>query len=225
MKIIYKFCLFLVMFAVFAQPSFAQLTPKMTQSQLRVVVYGDGITAGIGLPPEQKFNTKLEQKLKNDGFDVSVIDMSKEGLLVADALTNIDDVIGKSPDVVVLQLGETDVLRHLSHENLKSNLMEIVQKLQKKGIFVVVMGIKAPADTDADYAEKIRTIFVGYSGVSNIAPTYPYALEGIAGNEQMTLSDGYHPNASGVEVMVAGIYKSVKDGLRWKQGVLQQQVR
>ena len=124
--------------------------------------------------------------------------------------------------MVVLQLGETDVLRHLSYENLKNNIREIIVRLQKKGIFVVVMGSKAPADTDADYAEKIRTIFVGYSGVANIAPTYPSVLDGIAGNEQMTLSDGYHPNASGVEVMVAAIYKSVKDGLRWKQGVLRQ---
>ena len=94
--------------------------------------------------------------------------------------------------------------------------------MQKRGIYVVVMATKPPASSDAKYTEEIRKVFFGLHSIAFLAPVYPYTLEGIVGNDEMTLADGYHPNARGVDVMVRGVYKMVEDGLRWKQGIIKQ---
>jgi acyl-CoA thioesterase-1 len=220
MKNIFIAFLFLVFFAGFAPFTSAQSVLRIMQEHPRVVVYGDGLTEGNRLSPEQRFDQRLEARLKADGLDATVINMSEEGMLSVDALANLGAVIGKSPDVVILQIGETEALRRLSVDRLRENLREIISRLRNKGIYVVAMGTKAPPNSDADYTKEIERIFTGSHGFSEIVPLYPYPLEGIAGNDELTLSNGYHPNAGGVDVMVNAVYNMVREGLRWKQGVV-----
>lgn len=217
-----RFFYFVLLFllAVFQyDPAYAQFFARNEQA-LSIIIYGDGLLAGTQLSPEQRFDKKLEQKLKADGFDTKVTNMSREGLLAAEALDNLDMVIGKNPDVVVLQVGETDVARKLSIERYGENIKEIVSRLRNKGIYVVLVGVMPPADASPDSKKQLNQIFYGWRSLSEIVPVYPYAMQGIAGNSELTMADGYHPNPRGVDVIVNGLYKPVEEGLRWKQSVL-----
>lgn len=219
MKRICFIVLFSFLFSLVILPSEVWAGQRFS-SPITVVVYGDGLTLGADLPEEQRFARQLENRLKQNDFDVTVISMGREGLLLVDAISEVEGVFGKSPDVVVLQVGETDILRQLSAEFFSENLRGIVNKLRKRGVYVVAMGTLPPPSASKEYAGTIKNIYSGWQGIKNIVPLYPNTLAGISGNHDLTLADGYHPNARGVSVMVSGVYKMVEEGVRWKIGVL-----
>ncbi len=129
------------------------------------------------------------------------------------ALEKLDNLIGMAPDLVILQLGETDMKRGFSHAGFYDNMVRIIQELKKNGIYTIVMGTKSPSFNGRTYADLIDSYF---KKISANTPVYPYTLAGIAGVPDMTMSDNYRPNANGVINMVNGVYGMVDTGLRWK---------
>lgn len=187
------------------------------QQPLQVVVYGDALTAGEGLRPDQLFSAQLQSLLKASGFEVDVINMSDATQTTANARANLDTVIGKAPDMVIVQLAENDIKTGISATIIRDNLYKIVFPMQSKGIYVIVMGTRPSGKVSKEYAEHVATTFIE---LGKNAPLYPNTLAGIAGKTEMTLADGYLPNARGVELMVRGVYPAVDAGLRWKMKVI-----
>lgn len=188
-------------------------TGSSAPHQLLVVVYGDILTSTNYLPHDQTFPYQLEKRLRITGFEVKVVAMGDPEFTTSTALERIDDLIGRAPDLVIVQLGETDMKRGFSHVGFYDNLLRIIQALKKNGIYTIVMGTKSPAFNGSEYAERIDTYF---KRISAKTPVYPYTLTGIAGVPDMTMGDNYRPNANGVTTMVNGVYGMVDSGLRWK---------
>lgn len=206
------FLAFILSTPAIAAEIFQPLAIPAPQSLL-VIIYGDELTSGKYLREDQSLAAQLEKKLRKVGFQVNVESMGAPELTTANALEKLNTILGKAPDLVILQLGETDIKRSLSPRDIRANLNNIIDKLKKNGIYVVLMGTKAPKYRGESYVQDIDKTF---DRLKNSAALYPYTLEGIIGNEEMTLGDNYHPNAHGIEVIVNGIYPLVDAGLRWK---------
>lgn len=207
-----KFLIFACSFLYFAPPVLAQAGSSAAH-QLLVVVYGDSLTSSSYLPREQGFPFQLEKRLRITGFEVKVVPMGDPEFTSSSALEKLNNLIGHAPDLVILQLGETDMRRGFSYFGFYDNLRKIVNTLKQNGIYVVVMGTKSPESNGPEYVKQINSYF---GKIAVYTPVYPYTLQGIAGIPDMTLSDSYRPNANGVTVMVNGIYGMVDTGLRWK---------
>jgi acyl-CoA thioesterase-1 len=194
----------------------AQASPVVASSshQFIVVVYGDILTSNTYLPQEQTFPAQLEKRLRTTGFDVNVTAMGETDFTTSAALEKINSLVGIAPDIVILQLGETDIKRNFGFIGFSTNYIKIVDTLKKAGVYVIVMGAKAPETSDPSYATQIKDFF--YFKIGRSVPLYPYTLQGVAGDEKLTMGDSHRPNQHGVAVMVNGIYGMVDAGLRWK---------
>ncbi len=169
---------------------------------LKLVALGDSLTAGYLLPQDQGFPAVLERELKARGHDVVVINGGVSGDTTADGLARLDWTIPEGANGVLLELGANDMLRGLDPTIPRGNLREILTHLKARNIPVFLMGMKAQRNLGASYVSAFDTIYPDLAAEFNV-PLYDFFLEGVAGNSGLTLQDGLHPNAAGVQKIVS----------------------
>jgi len=176
----------------------------------RILVLGDSLAAGYGLAPEQAFPVRLEAALKAAGRDVTVLNAGVSGDTSAGGLARLDWSLADSPDVAIVELGANDALRGLDPAATRTNLDALLARLKAKGIPVLLAGMLAPPNLGRDYGREFNAIFPDLAERHG-ALLYPFFLEGVAAIPQLNQKDGIHPNAQGVESIVARILPRVLD--------------
>ncbi len=175
-----------------------------------IMFFGDSLTAGYGLSPEEAFPYLLEQKLNEQGKNCKVINAGLSGETTAGGLSRIDWVLRQPIDVFVLELGGNDGLRGLPLEQTKSNLQAIINKVKAKNpnAKIVVAGMMVPPNMGDDYSTAFRNVFPEIAKKNN-ATLIPFLLEGVAGNEKLNLPDGIHPNPEGHKIVANNLVKVI----------------
>lgn len=191
-----------------------------TSVPLTLVVLGDSLSAGYGLPKEDAFPAQLEQALIAKGYQVRVVNAGISGDTSAGGAARLEWSIADEPDLVIIQLGANDALRGLSPAETRANLVAIITGLQQRQIAVLLAGMLAPRNMGRDYYNSFDKIYPDLEREFAI-PLYPFFLEGVAGKPELNLADGIHPNVDGVRQMVAGILPLVVAEVER----LQQQIR
>jgi acyl-CoA thioesterase-1 len=175
-----------------------------------IMFFGDSLTAGYGLSPEEAFPYLLEQRLNEQGKNCKVINAGLSGETTAGGLSRIDWVLRQPIDVFVLELGGNDGLRGLPLEQTKSNLQAIINKVKAKNpnAKIVVAGMMVPPNMGDDYSTAFRKVFPEIAKKNN-ATLIPFLLEGVAGNEKLNLPDGIHPNPEGHKIVANNLLKVI----------------
>jgi len=177
---------------------------------LRLMVLGDSLAAGYGLPPEDGFTAQLERALAEQGHDVAVLNAGVSGDTSAGGLSRIDWALADDPDAAIVELGSNDGLRGLDPAKTKRNLAGILDRLKAGGIPVLLAGMKAPPNLGKEYAAEFNPIFRELAEAKDVA-LYPFFLEGVAARPELNQPDGIHPNAKGVAEIVDRILPHVKE--------------
>lgn len=204
-----SFKAFAFFFAFFCFLGVAQVTPAQA-AEKTILAFGDSLTAGLGLPKEQAFPAKLEQKLRAEGYNIRVINAGVSGETTAGGLRRLDWSLEENPDFVILALGANDMLRGLDPKEAQKNLDAMLQTLQKRKIPVLLAGMKSFMNLGPLYGSKFNGI---YEDLADKYDTfyYPFFLEDVALEPELNQDDGIHPNAAGVDVMVENIYPYVEE--------------
>lgn len=155
----------------------------------------------------------LERALTKDGFDVSVNNAAVSGDTTQGGVERLDWSIGDGTDLAIVELGANDMLRGVDTAVTGRNLDAIVDDLQKRHIKVLLTGMYASLELDQGYRERFAGLFPSLAKRRGV-PLYPFFLAGIIGHPELHLADGMHPNAAGVDVIVANILPMVEDVLR-----------
>ena len=171
---------------------------------IQLVGLGDSLMAGYQLPPGDGFPAKLEAALKAKGLDVAVADAGVSGDTTSGGLSRVDWSVPDGTDGVILELGANDALRGIPPEQTEKNLETMIGQLKQRKIPVLLVGMLAPPNMGADYAEKFNPIYKRLADKYQLA-LYPFFLDGVATHADLQLSDGMHPNPKGVDVMVERI--------------------
>jgi len=176
--------------------------------EITVLAFGDSLTAGYGLKTEDGFTHQLEQKLKNHGIQVNVINAGLSGDTTSGGLSRLEWVLasanGGQPDLVILELGGNDALRGVAPKIARDNLDNMLAILTKARLKILLTGMLAPPNMGPDYAQNFNPI---YADLSKKYQTflYPFFLDGVAGNPSLNQDDGMHPNPEGVRIIVDNI--------------------
>jgi acyl-CoA thioesterase-1 len=183
----------------------AALTVFLSESaaiarSLNVVAFGDSLTAGYQLPPDEAFPARLEALSRQKGLDVTITNAGVSGDTTADGLARLDWSIPDGTDGVILALGANDALRGLSPEDSRKNLDAMLTRLRERNIPVVLAGIYAPPNMGKDYETRFNPIYAEL-GKSHGAPLYPFLLDGVVLDSRLKLEDGMHPNGEGTKLM------------------------
>lgn len=183
----------------------------------RLAVLGDSLTAGYGLPIAQAFPARLEAALRAAGLPCAVLDAGVSGDTSAGGAARVEWVLADGPSHLLVELGGNDALRALPPEQLEANLERIVAAARARGVPVMLAGMLAPPNLGADYAAAFAAVFARVAARNAIA-FYPFFLDGVAGRPELLQSDGIHPTAAGVEVIVERILPSILGWLRSSGG-------
>jgi acyl-CoA thioesterase-1 len=179
-------------------------------SRPRLLVLGDSLTAGFGLPSESAFPARLQDWLKRSGLDVNVINAGVSGDTSAGGLARLDWALGTSPpEFALVELGANDGLRGLPPASLEANLDKILTRLKGRGVKVLLAGMYAPRNFGREYAAEFDAVFPRLAERHQV-PLYPFFLDGAATDPALNQPDGIHPNARGVEAIVERIGPHVR---------------
>ncbi len=185
------------------------------QAELRILAFGDSLTAGSGLPPAEGFAPQLQAWLHAHGAaDVTVINGGVPGETSAGGLARIGWVLDANVDGVIVELGANDMLRGLDVGQMRQNLDGILTEIESKGLPVLLAGLPAPPNYPADYRKAFKAAFRDLAREHDaiyVSSFFGGMGEGRNMREVMKLfqSDGLHPNAEGVQAIVEGMGPSV----------------
>jgi len=175
----------------------------------KVVLFGDSLMAGYGLPKEQHLSVVLESDFKKDGLNINIINSSVSGGTSSGGL-NIAEWSLSEPgiDLIILGLGANDMLRGIKPAETEKNLEEIIKIANNKNIKIIIAGMVAPTTYGAKYKKEFDAIYPKLSKKYNL-PLIPFLLEGVALDPSLNQQDGIHPNKEGTIKVSETIKKSI----------------
>ncbi len=171
-----------------------------------IVAFGDSLTAGFGLPEEQKFPTLLQRKLDEKGLRYQVINAGISGDTSAGGVRRIDWSLQGNVKFLILELGANDALRGQPVAETKENLAQIIERAQARGVTVVLAGMEAPPNMGEAYTRAFRQAYRELADKYNVA-FIPFVLEGVGGLADFNQPDGIHPNAEGEKIMTENVWR------------------
>ncbi|MCC6949432.1 MAG: arylesterase [Bradyrhizobiaceae bacterium] len=176
---------------------------------LRIVALGDSLTAGLGLADGEAFPVKLQAALRKRGHNIEVINAGVSGDTASGGLARLDWSVPDGAAAVILELGANDALRGVDPAVTRKALEAMIRRLKERKIPVLLAGMQAPRNLGPDYAAAFDRIYPELAQAHDLI-FFPFFLEGVATDQKLNQGDGIHPNAAGVDVIVARILPAVE---------------
>ncbi|MCA1386222.1 arylesterase [Bradyrhizobium sp. BRP23] len=176
---------------------------------VKLVVLGDSLSAGLGLPAQEAFPQKLQKALRAKGIEVDMTNAGVSGDTTSGGRDRLDWSVPDGTDGVIVELGANDALRGIDPEVARAALTDIVQRLKARKIAVLLCGMLAPPNYGAEYAARFNSIYPDLAKTFDV-PLYPFFLEGVAAEAKLNQADGIHPTADGVDIIVGRIMPMVE---------------
>lgn len=177
-----------------------------------ILFLGDSLTEGYRLAKEEAYPALVERALKKKHESIKVINGGVSGATSASGMKRLDWYLKAQPDIMVLALGANDGLRGLKVSDTEKNLTSVIEKAQKKGIKVILAGMKMPTNYGEPYRTQFENMFPKLAKKYDLK-LIPFILEGVGGVADLNLSDGIHPNQKGHEVMAKTVLKVLEPEL------------
>ena len=179
----------------------------------KIVLFGDSLMAGYGLPKEQHLSVVLQNSLRLNGHKIDVINGSVSGSTSSGGLNRAEWTLSESNiDLMILSLGANDMLRGINPQETKKNLEEIIKIAKDKNIKVILAGMIAPTSYGFKYKKSFDKIFDDLSKKHELQ-LVPFLLEGVAQQPKFNSSDGMHPNDKGTIIISNTLKEAILENL------------
>jgi acyl-CoA thioesterase-1 len=191
-----------------------------------ILAFGDSLTEGYGLNKEDSYPSQLEVILSGKGYNVSVINEGVSSETTYNLLNRLDLVLVHNPDIVILTIGANDAYRFYPASDIKANIEKMIDSFNDNGATVVLGGMEAMHGVNttaaveflkqefnisdeiaktllgtATYLDEFKAIYPQIAEEKKV-PFIPFFLEGVAGNPELNIEDGIHPNKDGYSIIV-----------------------
>lgn len=190
-------------------PVEAQTASATASKQIKIVALGDSLTAGYGLGPEDGFVPQLQAALRAGGHQVTISNAGVSGDTSSGGLARLDWAVATDTQAVIIELGANDMLRGISPKVTEKNLRKMIEKLQARGVKILLAGMLAAPNLGPVYEQDFNRIYPQLARRYGLV-YYPFFLDGVAADPSLNLSDGIHPNEQGIKIIVRKILPSVE---------------
>ena len=175
----------------------------------KILLFGDSLMSGYGLPEEDHLSVVLEKSLKSEGYEIQIFNGSISGDTSLDGLDRIEDELSDvSYDLIIIGLGANDMLRKINPDQTKQNLEDIINIIKSNNIEIILAGMIASPTNGLSYKKKFDKIYLDLSKKFELE-LIPFLLKGVALNPSLNQNDGIHPNEKGVLIISETIKKSI----------------
>lgn len=184
---------------------------KITKKK-NILIFGDSLTAGLGVETEEAFPALLGNKIDSLGLPYEVINGGLSGETSAAGKARIDWLLKDSVAVFVLELGANDGLRGIPVTETRKNLQSIINQVKAKypDAKLVMVGMEVPPNMGKTYASDFRKIFPELASKNNMA-LVPFLLDRVGGVPELNQADGIHPTAEGHQILAENVWKVLKE--------------
>ena len=179
-----------------------------------ILVFGDSISAGYGIPVGQGWVALLQAKLERLGYGYRVVNASVSGETTAGGLDRLPRALAlHRPQILILELGGNDGLRALPVQQMRANLGRMLRLARSAGTSVVLLGMRMPPNYGPEYTAQFQRAFVDVAKAHRVA-FVPFFLQGIATQPALMQADGLHPNVRGQALLLANAWRALGPMLR-----------
>ena len=177
----------------------------------RIVFFGDSITAGLGVQPEQAYPALIQQKIDSLGWHFKVVNAGLSGETSTGGLNRIDWVLQKPVQVFVLELGGNDGLRGIDLRLTEKNLQKIIERVKAKypEAKIILAGMQVPTNLGQKYTRQFKSMYPDLAKKNNVA-LIPFLLQNVGGIRSLNQQDGIHPNVKGHIIVAENVWKVLK---------------
>ena len=181
-------------------------------NQIKIMLYGDSLMAGYGLPQNENLSSVLPSKFNLAESQLQIINASVSGNTSSNGLARLDWSLEDKPNIVILCLGANDMLRGIDPKLTKQNLNQIIEKMIQNGSKVILAGMRSPESMGQNYQQEFDLIYQELAEEHEVI-FMPFLLEGVALEKDYLQSDYKHPNALGVKIMASNLYPYILKGM------------
>lgn len=175
-----------------------------------LLVVGDSISAALGLETSQGWVRKLDERLRERGFEHQVINASVSGDTSAGGLARLPALLAEHrPGLVIIELGGNDGLRGMPPGQLQQNLAAMIERVQATGARAVLLGMRLPPNYGARYTKAFSQVYVDLAEEKQV-PLVPFFLEGVGGVEGMMQPDGIHPSVAAQSRLLENVWPTLE---------------
>lgn len=182
---------------------------QVSDERPRIVAFGDSLTAGLGVPPDESYPAQLQRTLDATGYLYRVVNAGVSGDTTAGGVRRVSWVLNSKPAIVILELGGNDGLRGLSLPETKANLERIIQELRQASVIVVLAGMKLPPNYGKEYTAEFEALYQALAKQYQLT-LIPFFLDGVAGSSSLNQADGIHPTGEGYRLIVEKVFPALE---------------
>lgn len=187
-------------------------TPLEKKASKIILFFGNSLTAGYGLEPEEAYPALIQNKLDSLGYDYTVVNAGVSGETTASGNSRVDWVLQQQKiDIFVLELGGNDGLRGIPTSETEENLKSIIDKVQKNApdAKFILSGMMVPPNMGPQYSEDFNKVFPKVAADKKVY-FLPFLLDGVAGETELNQEDGIHPTAKGQQIVADNVWQVLK---------------
>jgi acyl-CoA thioesterase-1 len=155
----------------------------------------------------------LQRRLDKEGIRYEVVNAGVSGDTSAGGVSRLDWALEGDVRILIVALGGNDALRGLPAEELRRNLMTIIERAKARHIDVVLAGMEAPPNFGRAYTVAFHQVYPDLARQFEVA-LVPFLLQNVAGIESLNQRDGIHPTAEGAQLVADNIWTVLKPMLK-----------
>ena len=184
------------------------------QESKTILIFGDSITAGLGVDISQAFPAVIQEKIDSAGLDYEVINGGLSGETSAGGLRRINWVLQRKVDIMILELGGNDGLRGIDLSSTKENLQQIINRAREKypDMKIILAGMQVPPNLGIEYTRDFQNLYPELAEANDLT-LIPMILDKVGGYDEYMQGDGIHPNAKGHRVVAGTIWEVLESFL------------
>ena len=183
--------------------------PLAARAGNSILIYGDSLSAAYGLSQDAGWPSLLKARLKQEGLDYTVTNVSISGETSSGGAARIAEALrAHKPGVVIVVLGANDGLRGLPPQQMRANLAKIVRESQRAKARVLLVGMRMPPNYGESYTRQFAQVYAGLAREHKVA-VVPALLQGIEQRREMFLSDNIHPTSEAQPILLDNVWTAL----------------
>lgn len=186
----------------------AERTPPADEKV--ILFFGNSLTAGYGLSPEEAFPSLVQAKIDSLGLPYRIVNAGLSGETTATGRNRLPWMLKQKVDILIIELGANDGLRGIDTEETRRNLQAMIDEARSTypRIKIILTGMLVPPNMGPDYEQKFEVIFPELAA-NNQTALVPFLLNGVAGDPALNLPDGIHPTAIGHGIVANNVWETL----------------
>ncbi|MEK6482218.1 arylesterase [Catalinimonas sp. 4WD22] len=180
-----------------------------------ILFFGNSLTAGYGLEPEEAFPALIQKKLDSLNLDYQVVNAGLSGETTASGDSRLEWVLERqNVDIFVLELGANDGLRGIPTEETNRNLRSMIDKVKDANpeAKIILAGMMVPPNMGPEYSQRFQELYPTIAEEENVM-LIPFLLQDVAGETELNQGDGIHPTAEGQKIVANNVWQVMKDAI------------